>query len=367
MFKSKYVVLILTQLLVTINFISCHTFTSQETEPKYLKYFKILSNIDDDSVFIQVQDEMHINPRVSSYILIVNVLDCDPSNHYVVFGEETDATAIRLNFYTLSKITREKLLRWNKQNTADLQNPIYYDDSRWTKNETNHQRKERLIRQVEGYSKEITDNIKALKLDPKNVDIISNLENSFYGRGIINEYLNEYSKALLDYSEAIKINPKSSFTYYLHGFLNYNLKEYSKAITDFKKAIEYDSSQVGLYSKIVDCFYHRAEDYYKSEEYSKAISDYKKVIELDSNQQLYRHDDINNRCGLSYIENKEYSKAISIYDKILVNNPQYSLAYLYRGVAYCENKNITKGCEDLQRANILGIPNSKKMLEKYCK
>jgi hypothetical protein len=39
-------------------------------------------------------------------------------------------------------------------------------------------------------------------------------------------------------------------------------------------------------------------------------------------------------------------------------------AYLNHGIAYCENKNMVKDCEDLQRAYILGIPDAKKILNK---
>lgn len=362
-YRIKGVIIFLIMLIFSTNSISLF---SQTRNPKDFKYFQILASIDDDSVFIQLQEEMQIIPKSSTYILTINILDDDPSKHYIMNGFENDAEATRTNFYTLSKKTRKNLLGWNMENKTDLQNPIYYNDNQWTKKETNQQREEREKKKVEKYSKEISDYNKALELDSNKSDIIAKIEKSYRNRGEVYEDLEEYSKAISDYTKSIKIKPKNYHAHSLRGFLYFRMKEYSNAISDFEMAFKYDSSRSNLKYKIIDCFYKRADNYYDFEEYSKAISDYKKVIELDSSQQKYQHEDIYSRCGLAYIGNKEYLKAISIYDKLLENNPKYSLAYLFRGIANSKNKNITKGCEDLQKALILGIPNAKKMIDKYC-
>ena len=91
-----------------------------EADPKTFKYFKILASTDDDSVFVKVQDEMAIDPRVSSYVLIVNVSDQNPENYYIVFGEETDATQIRASWNTISKPIQQKLLSWSGPNKSNL-------------------------------------------------------------------------------------------------------------------------------------------------------------------------------------------------------------------------------------------------------
>lgn len=85
-----------------------------------IKYFKILACTDDDSVFIKVQDEMSIDPRVSSFILTVNVSDDNPENHYIVFGEEDDKTSIISSFSTLSNETKRKLIEWDDYNKYEI-------------------------------------------------------------------------------------------------------------------------------------------------------------------------------------------------------------------------------------------------------
>ena len=109
--------------VICMLFISNSKLFSQEViegDPKTYKYFKILANTDDDSVFVKIQDELSIDPRVSSYILIVNVSDQNPENYYVVFGEETDATAIRASWNTISKPVQQKLLSWSAPNKSNL-------------------------------------------------------------------------------------------------------------------------------------------------------------------------------------------------------------------------------------------------------
>lgn len=91
-----------------------------ENDPRKFKYFKINVNADDDSVFVQVQDEMAVDPKLSSYTLIVNISDPDPNNHYIVIGEETDATKIQMSWNQISKPVQTKLLNWTGSNKINL-------------------------------------------------------------------------------------------------------------------------------------------------------------------------------------------------------------------------------------------------------
>ncbi|MFA7360894.1 MAG: hypothetical protein WC139_07635 [Candidatus Kapaibacterium sp.] len=96
-----------------------------ESDPRTFKYFKINANADDDSVFVQIQDEMAVEPKLSSYTIIVNVSDPDPNNHYVVIGEETDATKIQMSWLQITKPVQQKLLNWSATNKINLQQKKY--------------------------------------------------------------------------------------------------------------------------------------------------------------------------------------------------------------------------------------------------
>jgi hypothetical protein len=72
-------------------------------------------------MFVKVQDEMSIDPKMSTFSLVVNISDPNPENHYIVFGDETDATAIRQSWSTISKPIQQKLIGWTATNKTNLQ------------------------------------------------------------------------------------------------------------------------------------------------------------------------------------------------------------------------------------------------------
>lgn len=120
---SVFIPLLFVFFLCSIN--SVFSQEVNENDPKTFKYFKINANADDDSVFVQIQDEMAVDPKLSSYTIIVNVSDPDPNNHYVVIGEETDATKIQMSWLQISKPVQQKLLNWSATNKINLQQKKY--------------------------------------------------------------------------------------------------------------------------------------------------------------------------------------------------------------------------------------------------
>lgn len=120
---SVFISLVLVLLMSCSN--SAFSQEINESDPRTFKYFKINANADDDSVFVQIQDEMAVEPKLSSYTIIVNVSDPDPNNHYVVIGEETDATKIQMSWLQITKPVQQKLLNWSATNKINLQQKKY--------------------------------------------------------------------------------------------------------------------------------------------------------------------------------------------------------------------------------------------------
>jgi hypothetical protein len=95
--------------------------------PRTWKYFKILARAEDDSIFILVQDDMGIDPKLESFNIIVNISDPNEQNQYVVIGaDEFDPTATRTTFTQLSKRVRDGLINWSGANKENL-NPKKLD------------------------------------------------------------------------------------------------------------------------------------------------------------------------------------------------------------------------------------------------
>ena len=109
--------------LMMFSFVGLQSVNAQEESsdnPATWKYFRILARAQDDSVFIKVQDQMGISPLLESYNLIVNVMDPNPNNQYVVIGDETDPSAVRASWSQLTPDVQGKLLGWTGSNKENL-------------------------------------------------------------------------------------------------------------------------------------------------------------------------------------------------------------------------------------------------------
>lgn len=89
-----------------------------ETDPRTWKYFRINARSQDDSVFIKLQDELFIDPKLESYAITVNIID--PQVQTVIIGDETSPDAQRFAWSQLSKETQDKLINWTGTNKINL-------------------------------------------------------------------------------------------------------------------------------------------------------------------------------------------------------------------------------------------------------
>lgn len=96
-------------------------FSQAETEnPVTWKYFRISARTTDDSLFIKLQDDLLIDPKLESYLIIVNIIDNNPLNQYLVIGDENTPDAPRYSWSQLSKSSQEGLIKWTGSNKENL-------------------------------------------------------------------------------------------------------------------------------------------------------------------------------------------------------------------------------------------------------
>lgn len=98
----------------------------------------------------------------------------------------------------------------------------------------------------------------------------------FLDRGITFKRNNEYDKAIVEFTEALKLDPKMAAAYYNRGISYYFNKDYDKAIEDYSQAIKLNSN----YSA---AFTWRGIAYDNKGEYDKAIESLSQAIRLNSN------------------------------------------------------------------------------------
>ena len=87
--------------------------------------------------------------------------------------------------------------------------------------------------------------------------------------------------AVADLTEAIRLNPRASYSYCVRGLAYFEKGEASKAIADYTEAIRLDKNTAA--------YFHRGRAYLKLGQPDKAAADFEVLLE---NGQYYINDDV---------------------------------------------------------------------------
>jgi tetratricopeptide (TPR) repeat protein len=136
-------------------------------------------------------------------------------------------------------------------------------------------------------------------IKPKENDALS-----YYGHGITNALKAKYDLAIIDFTEAIKINPKFALVYNDRGLAYGNQDKYDLAITDFTEAIKINTQYAFAYLNRGSCYTLKGE-------YDLGIEDLNSALKI---------------------------------------NPQFALAYVCRGCAYINKKDYNSAKLDFEKA-----------------
>jgi tetratricopeptide (TPR) repeat protein len=173
---------------------------------------------------------------------------------------------------------------------------------------------------------------------------------TFLDRGILFAARSDYELAIMDFSDAIKLEPSLAAAYMLRGRALFasvskvtgqrdnfsgvgtistggkvsadQKRVYDQAIADFTQAIRLDPDNAATYRE-------RGNAYSDKGDYDRAIADYNQAIRLDPNFTLA----YTNR-GVVYHYKKDYDRAIADYNQAIRLDPNYATAYSNRGATY---------------------------------
>jgi tetratricopeptide (TPR) repeat protein len=143
----------------------------------------------------------------------------------------------------------------------------------------------------------------------------------FVNRGYYRFMSGNYSGALSDYNQAIRLNNADPEVWLNRGLVNEKLHNLKGALADYTQAIE-------LKEDLVKAWLNRGNVYMKQELYTDAIEDYSAAI---------------------------------------IYQPNYGHAYFNRAIALYKKKLHEEACVDLQRAEKLGVVVDAKMKKSICK
>jgi tetratricopeptide (TPR) repeat protein len=163
------------------------------------------------------------------------------------------------------------------------------------------------------YDRAIQDFDEAIRRNPK-------YANAFCNRGAAYQTKREYDRAIADYDEAIRLNPKDADTLALRA-TKYQFKgQYDRAIQDFDEAIR-------LNPKFATAVCNRGSAYQSKGEYDRAIADYDEAIRLDP-----KYANAFTNRGIAWQNKSEPDRAIADYDEAIRLNPKDANALFQRGV-----------------------------------
>lgn len=209
----------------------------------------------------------------------------------------------------------------------------------------------------------------------------------YVNRGIAKEAMNDPT-AMEDYQAALSLQPEHALALHNVAALKRKMGQ-SVSDDELEKAIESDSSM--LYPYLERAYQRMEGGYYKGalEDYNQALeietkdpeiwlnrghvreklddlkgaySDYSKAIELDEKfeKAWLNRGNVLSRQG-------RLEEAIEDYSVAIIHDPEYAAAYYNRAIALQRSKKTAAACQDLNKAESLGLAIPEKMKKDICR
>ena len=146
------------------------------------------------------------------------------------------------------------------------------------------------------------------------------LADALYYRGNAYKGQKQYTRAIADYSQAIRLKPDDAGAFYNRGRAYRSQKQYAKAIADFDQVIRLGPDYAWTFDD-------RGITYFLWGKYSRAIADFDEAIRLDSNKPQFYYDRgvAELRLGLSAKGHADIARAIKANPKVAAEAAEYGV------------------------------------------
>ncbi len=182
-------------------------------------------------------------------------------------------------------------------------------------------------------------NSEAMEQYDKSLDINPYYAKTFIRRG---EAQKQPVYAILDYNEAIKLNPGSAIAYNNRGWAYFQIGDKVLAESSLDSAINLDSNMATAYN-------NRGWVRWQGGDTAGALDDFSSSIRKARffTKPLYNRAMVNVYTG-------RYESAIMDYNKLIEMDHADGLAYFNRGLAHISNNDTLRAVEDFRKASDLG-------------
>ena len=131
---------------------------------------------------------------------------------------------------------------------------------------------------VTDVDKVIAEYTEALRHNANDFSAKSKLASVYYIRGLTFNSKGEHTRAIEDYSEAIKNEPEYTLAFNKRGWTNLETGNYDQAIKDFEKVIQFKPDDAQPKQNLANAYLQRGIEYDKKGDYARAIADFEMVL-----------------------------------------------------------------------------------------
>ena len=194
----------------------------------------------------------------------------------------------------------------------------------------------KVLEALEEYDRAIADYTAVIRLKPET----RLLQAAYHNRGNARSNKKDYREAIADYTEAIRLAPQDALIYYVRGTTYFEMGELDRAIADFDQAIAFDP-------KLFVAFINRGHSWHMKGEFDRAIADATEAIKL------YPHHNPYGLRAKSRHDKGEYKMAIEDFNEAIKLAPKHAIYYEGRARSWHALGEITQAERDLAQAKLL--------------
>jgi tetratricopeptide (TPR) repeat protein len=182
----------------------------------------------------------------------------------------------------------------------------------------------------------IADYSEAIRIDPK-------LADAYHNRGNLWKEIGQYDRGIADLDEAIRLHP-DALGYNSRGFIWTKKGEYDRAIADFSDAIRHDPRFANPYT-------NRGEAWRLKGDLDRALVDQDRAVALDPKSMIAH---VERGDTLRY--KGDFARAIADYQQALRARPDYIPAFTGLGLTYEKMGDLARARVEFEQATASSYP-----------